>query len=128
MKVAALLFVLGIGYLTFSGLFENSIYYVGVAEALELTPKDLTTARIFGTVKPEDLSQAANGQGVTFFLADSADTSRVIRVVYKGMVPDTFKAGAEVFVEGSIDHANTSFNASTLVTKCPSKYQKENRT
>jgi len=41
-------------------------------------------------------------------------------------VPDTFKPGAEVIVEGRMEQGG-AFNAKTLMTKCPSKYQKENR-
>ena len=41
-------------------------------------------------------------------------------------IPDTFKAGAEVIVEGGL-RPDGSFQAKTLMTKCPSKYQKENR-
>ena len=48
-------------------------------------------------------------------------------VDYKGVVPDTFKDGAEVIVEGSV-LSDGSFKARVLMTKCPSKYQKENRT
>ena len=47
-------------------------------------------------------------------------------VSYSGAVPDTFKAGAEVIVEGGMGPEGR-FAAKTLMTKCPSKYQKENR-
>ena len=45
---------------------------------------------------------------------------------YSGAVPDAFKPGAEVIVEGGMD-AGGGFTAKVLMTKCPSKYQKENR-
>ena len=48
-----------------------------------------------------------------------------MNVSYRGAVPDTFKPGAEVIVEGGM--AGPQFAARTLMTKCPSKYQKENR-
>ena len=65
--------------------------------------------------------------GVSFFLADKDQPSQTIRVDFRGTVPDTFKPGAEVIVEGGVNPASGAFAATTLMTKCPSKYQKENR-
>ena len=48
-------------------------------------------------------------------------------MAYSGAVPDTFKPGVEVIVEGGLDASGGVFNATTLMTKCPSKYQKQNR-
>ena len=88
--VAALLFLGGLGYLVFSGLSENTVYFLNVSEARAATADKLQAARLFGTVA------------------------------------DTFKAGAEVIVEGGLQ-PDGRFMAKPLMTKCPSKYQKENR-
>ena len=45
-----------------------------------------------------------------------------IPVSYAGTVPDIFREGIQVVVEGRIDEAGT-FQAETLLAKCPSKYQ-----
>jgi cytochrome c-type biogenesis protein CcmE len=45
-------------------------------------------------------------------------------VDYSGAVPDTFKPGVEVIVEGGMQPEAGVFKASTLMTKCPSKYEK----
>ena len=50
---------------------------------------------------------------------------KVIRVHYRGALPDTFEKGAEVIVEGRME--GRDFAAKTLMTKCPSKYEKSNR-
>ena len=112
----------------YSGLSNNSIYYVSVAEALELPPDGLHAAKIFGTVSDSTITELPGKAGVSFTLIDSADKSKEMHVVYKGDVSDTFKAGAEVYVEGKLNNANAEFAAVTLVTQCPSKYQKSNRT
>ena len=96
--VAALLFLGGLGYL----------------------------ARLFGTVAPDNLLKNVDGPGASFLLQDKDDAGLTLPVVYKGAVPDTFKAGAEVIVEGGLQ-PDGRFMARTLMTKCPSKYQKENR-
>ncbi len=124
--VALLLFLSGAGYLVYSGLTENSVYFLNVSEALAVENDKLKAARLFGTVAAEDLQHMEQGPGVVFRLVDTNKTSQHLVVSYKGAVPDTFKAGAEVIVEGGIN-GDGVFAAKTLMTKCPSKYEKENR-
>ena len=63
----------------------------------------------------------AHGTGLHFRLRDVKGTASV-PVVYKGSVPDLFRPGRDIVVEGR--YANGVFVAvpGTLVTKCPSKY------
>lgn len=124
--VALLLFLGGVGYLAYSGFSENSVYFLNVSEARASTPDKLTAARLFGTVAADGIEKGSSGSGVNFLLEDKDNASQTIAVRYSGTVPDTFKAGAEVIVEGGLD-AQGRFVAKTLMTKCPSKYQKENR-
>lgn len=114
----------GLGYLFVSGLGESSVYFLNVAEARAAEPGQLRQARLFGLVSPTDLNHATGS--LAFRLLDKDDASLHIPVVYKGIVPDAFKPGAEVIVEGGMTPEG-HFNAKTLMTKCPSKYQKENR-
>lgn len=125
--VALLLFLGGLGYLLFVGLGENSTYFLNVSEALTMEPTTLGKARLFGTVSARDLTRPGDAMGVSFLLADKDQPSRTIRVDYRGSVPDTFKPGAEVIVEGGVNPTSGAFAATTLMTKCPSKYQKAHR-
>ena len=125
--IAALaLFLSGVGYLMYSGLTENSVYFLNVSEALAAQQEKLTAVRLFGTVAERDLALLDGSLGVRFRLEDRDNKAQTIVVQYKGAVPDTFKPGAEVIVEGAMEHGG-AFNAKTLMTKCPSKYQKDNR-
>ncbi len=124
--IALLLFLSGAGYLVYVGLTENSVYFLNVSEALAHEGKPLTAARLFGTVAEKDLANAEQGLGVVFRLLDKDDIAQSMMVRYSGAVPDTFKAGAEVIVEGGLSNDGI-FMAKSLMTKCPSKYQKENR-
>ena len=127
--VAALLFLGGLGYLVFSGLSENTVYFLNVSEARAATADKLQAARLFGTVARDGLFASwltVDIPGASFLLQDKDDAGLTLPVVYKGAVPDTFKAGAEVIVEGGLQ-PDGRFMARTLMTKCPSKYQKENR-
>jgi cytochrome c-type biogenesis protein CcmE len=44
-----------------------------------------------------------------------------IPVVYQGVMPDTLKNGRDVILEGNFEAGQ--FQASSLMTKCPSKYE-----
>ncbi len=125
--VALLFFLSGAGYLVYSGLSENSIYFLNVSEALAVESDKLKAARLFGTVAAEDLTPSTQGPGVDFRLVDAENPSQTLLIHYRGAVPDTFKVGAEVIIEGGLT-ADGVFTAKTLMTKCPSKYEKENRT
>lgn len=127
MYVAALLLFLGgAGYLVYTGFAENSVYFLNVSEALAAPQDKLKAARLFGTVAERDLEPATQGPGVTFRLEDKDNAAQTMLVRYKGAVPDTFKPGAEVIVEGAL-LTDGVFSAKSLMTKCPSKYEKENR-
>lgn len=122
---AFVLFAAGLGWLVYSGLSSGSVYFVNVSEALAMEPGKLTQARLFGTVLPEGLTPAAGGLGARFTLADKDNPAVTVPVDYRGALPDTFKPGVEVIVEGGLDPAAHVFKAATLMTKCPSKYQKQ---
>lgn len=124
--MALLLFVGGVGYMVWSGLSANSVYFLNVSEALAMPSPELQAARLFGTVAEGDIARPDNGLGVRFRLQDAEQPGLIVWVEYRGVVPDTFKPGAEVIVEGGM--GPDSFQAKSLMTKCPSKYEKENRT
>lgn len=122
---AGVLVAVAVGYLVFSGLKSNSVYFLNVSEALAMPAEKLGQARLFGTVSEEDIVREQSGLGVAFFVQDKNDPSQRIRVGYQGAVPDTFKPGVEVIIEGTFASQTTQFSASTLLTKCPSKYEKD---
>jgi cytochrome c-type biogenesis protein CcmE len=125
--VALLLFLGGAGYLLCTGIAGNSTYFLDVAEAMAMPAEELRAVRLCGTVRPDTISRPDGVLGVAFVLADLNDPSRGVRVSYRGAVPDAFKPGCEVIVEGGIQPDN-SFALHSLSTNCPSKYKKENRT
>jgi cytochrome c-type biogenesis protein CcmE len=63
----------------------------------------------------------AHGAGLHFRLRDVKGTATV-PVVYKGSVPDLFRAGRDIVVEGRLVNGVFVAVPGTLVTKCPSKY------
>jgi cytochrome c-type biogenesis protein CcmE len=63
----------------------------------------------------------AHGAGLHFRLRDVKGTATV-PVVYTGSVPDLFRPGRDVVVEGHLRDGVFVAIPGTLVTKCPSKY------
>jgi cytochrome c-type biogenesis protein CcmE len=63
----------------------------------------------------------AHAGGLRFRLRDVEGTAAV-PVVYTGSVPDLFKRGRDVVVDGTLRNGVFVAVPNTLVTKCPSKY------
>jgi len=65
----------------------------------------------------------AHDGGLRFRLRDVKGGSRTtVPVVYEGSVPDLFRVGRDIHVEGSLTNGTFVAVPGTLVTKCPSKY------
>ena len=60
-------------------------------------------------------------QALRFTLRDR-DGAATVPVVYRGSVPDLFRRGREVVIEGRVVSGTLRAIPGTLVTKCPSKY------
>ena len=63
----------------------------------------------------------AHAGGLRFTLRDVKGTE-TIPVIYKGSVPDLFRTGRDVVVDGRVRNGVFVAVPGTLVTKCPSKY------
>jgi cytochrome c-type biogenesis protein CcmE len=57
---------------------------------------------------------------------DMQSNGQVIKAAYRGVVPDTFKSGAEVVLGGTL--AKDGFHATDMTAKCPSKYDPKTAT
>jgi cytochrome c-type biogenesis protein CcmE len=67
------------------------------------------------------VSGDARGAGKRFRLRD-IDGASTVPVVYKGSVPDLFRAGRNVYMRGELVNGIFVAEPDSLVTKCPSKY------
>jgi cytochrome c-type biogenesis protein CcmE len=63
----------------------------------------------------------AHGAGLHFRLRDVQGTATV-PVLYKGTVPDLFRTGRDVVVDGRLRNGTFVAVPGSLLTKCPSKY------
>ncbi len=117
--IGGIIVFLALGYLGFTGFQSSATYYYTVSE---LTGQGGSiygeNVRVNGQVAPGSVEQAAQGRILRFTIAEGEVS---LSVVYQGVVPDTFKVGNDVVIEGQLNSDGT-FQAHTLMPKCPSKY------
>ncbi len=74
-----------------------------------------------GMVVGRVTGDAHQAGGMRFTLRDRNGTATV-PVVYRGSVPDLFRSGRDVMIDGRLKDGVFVAYPGTLVTKCPSKY------
>ena len=74
-----------------------------------------------GMVVGRVAGDAHQARGMRFTLRDRNGTATV-PVVYRGSVPDLFRSGRDVMIDGRLKDGVFVAYPGTLVTKCPSKY------
>jgi cytochrome c-type biogenesis protein CcmE len=117
--VAGAVLVLAIGQLVATNLGSATVYYLTVGELTAQGNPPGRIVRVSGDVAAGSI--ARDGAAVRFTIADPGGS---LPVVYRGVVPDIFGDGVQVVVEGLPD-AGGVFQASTLLAKCPSRFEAE---
>lgn len=113
--------IAAIGYLIVSGLEGTFVYSRTISEVRRLgTDVQGQGLRIEGVVLLGSVEKSPNSLQCKFALADSLGES--IEVRYDGILPDTFKEGMPAVAEGKY-RAGDYFEATNVLTKCPSKYE-----
>ena len=65
----------------------------------------------------------AHAAGLRFALRDIGGGSRTtVKVLYTGSVPDLFKTGRHVVIDGKLRNGVFVAAPGSMITKCPSKY------
>lgn len=120
---AVVVFVLAGAYLVYSGARSSMAYYLTVGELLDRTAAvGQSDVRLSGHVADGTIVRDAVAGTLAFQVTDG---TRRLDVRYRGVVPDAFKDGAEVVVEGRFD--GQTFTAARLFAKCPSKFEPEDQ-
>ena len=109
-----------IGYLTYTGIRDTMTYYLTVSELLAKGPSGENVGlRVGGEVIPDSIQWNPKDLKLSFRIRDGG---LKLQVDYQGVVPDSFKPGNEVIVEGNYT-AEGLFRATTIIPTCPSKYE-----
>lgn len=104
-----------LGYLIFAATGSSAEYYQTVAE-MRSHPSS-GDARVLGTVQ-DDVARSQGGLHVRFTAAEGGQS---MPVDYYGTLPDIFRPGIHVVVEGRMG-SDGVFHANALQAKCPSRF------
>ncbi len=122
--IGGIIVFLAIGYLGFMGFQSSATYYYTASELIEHESSIYgENVRVNGQVAPGSVEQEAQGTILRFTIVD-VEGEESLPVVYQGVVPDTFKVGNEIVIEGHLN-SDGIFPANTILTKCPSRYVPE---
>jgi len=112
--------ILAIAYSVYAGISKSAVYYYRVSEIYQKQVKS-ENIKVSGIVKKgsvlKDMSK------VEFKISEN---DKEIKVIYNGILPDAFSEDNEVIVEGFFDRNNKILYAKSILTKCPSRYEKFN--
>ncbi len=123
-SIGGVIILLVIGYLAFSGMKGTMLYYVTPTELLAKGEEAYTQGvRLAGLVEKDSVVRDDVKLNLSFKIKDD---NNYIHVKYNGIVPDAFKVGADVVVEGKMTKEGF-FEAVTLLAKCPSKYDPDEK-
>ncbi len=118
-----ILFVGFLGFQMFQATTSTGAYYLTVNELHEQTPEIIgQRVRVNGQVV--DGSEDWNAQEVTLRFAITDEEGGQLPIVFYGPRPDNFQRAASAIVEGELLDDGT-FQADSLLLKCPSRYEEE---
>ena len=90
--------VLGLGYLAYSLFIHSGVDYLTVSELKSQADSlNSTQVRVGGRVAPGSIDWDDKARVIRFTLTDDRES---LSVIHNGIVPDSFKPGAELIVEG----------------------------
>ena len=108
-----------IAYLVVINTQASAAYDMTVTELHNCTGCTAQSVRVTGTVQAGSIVRDDANERISFTISDG---KAALPVTYSGVVPDIFKVGIQVVVEGKYS-GQGAFQALTLLTKCPSKFQ-----
>lgn len=116
--------------LSFAVLLATGLVYTSFNASSEARqPSELSNAtpgksyEMTGKVVPGSVSK--DGDGIKFEVSDRDGGGDHLPVTYTGVVPDPFRGGREIVLQGTVENGVFNGERDTLVTKCPSKFSEK---
>ncbi len=120
--IAGILILGTVAFVTFTSFQSNAIYYLNLKE-LNVQRGSLINQPVRINAPLDKSSIQFDDKSLTLKF-NLVEDKYILPVVYKGVVPDTMDKGETVVAEGKLGQDGV-FYASTLLVKCPSKYETE---
>lgn len=115
-----------ISYLVWTGVSSTMVYYLTPVELVERVEEDPSFrdlgVKVSGKVVPGTYERVEGQLLHRFVIHDLEDESVTFPVEWRDALPDTFTDEVEVVLEGRLN-ADGVFEATTLLTKCGSRYE-----
>jgi cytochrome c-type biogenesis protein CcmE len=113
-------------YLIWTGVSETMVYYMTPVELVERVEADPSFhdvgVKVGGQVVKGSYTRVEGELLHVFTVEDLVDPSTTFVVEFRDAMPDTFTDEVEVVLEGRL-RADGVFEATTLLTKCGSRYE-----
>jgi cytochrome c-type biogenesis protein CcmE len=122
-KIAATAAILVVAFagLLYSTLGEGTQYYKHVDEVMvNPTAWEGKRLQLHGFVVDDSIMRKPDSLDYLFKVQQNGS---VVTARYTGVVPDTFKGGAEVVLKGRLGPEGFTVDPNGVMAKCPSKYQ-----
>ena len=116
--LASLLTAGAVGYLAFAGVKGGWAYNVPVDQFVSDAAYHDRRVQLCGIVAASGFQLDRAHLTASFQIAGQTTT---LPVIFHGSIPDMFRVGSQVVVEGKMGDNNV-FMAQSLLTKCASKY------
>jgi len=118
--IITFLLILLFVYVILTGIKKTSVYYFTFEEFYKKKEEvEGKVIRISGNVIKNSVN-FKEGVG-SFYIGNEREN---LKVIYRGVLPDLiYQDSAMVVVEGFYDKNQNIFNATFLMTQCPSKYK-----
>lgn len=119
-----LVVLLGLGLLgTASGLVlfafnDNLVFFMSPSDVVARGSPETRRLRLGGLVETGSVSRETDGRTVDFRVTDG---SKAVPVTFRGVLPDLFREGQGVVVEGALGQ-NGIFKADTVLAKHDERY------
>jgi cytochrome c-type biogenesis protein CcmE len=110
-------------------LLATALIYTSFSASTEAAkPSEIEPGKSYElTGKVVNGSIQKSGDALRFRIRDR-DGTESVPVTYAGVVPDPFREGREVIVSGELEQGVFLAERDSLVTKCPSKFTKDEST
>jgi len=116
--IAGLVLLGGAAAIVLSVLSENLVFFYSPSDLAAKTVPEGRRLRIGGLVAPGSVHKEGDGKSVTFAVTDNV---KQITVTYVGALPDLFREGQGVVVEGARS-GDGSIRATSVLAKHDERY------
>ena len=117
-----LVFMLAIAstiFFVLKALEEKIVFFYSPTEIIDKEISNNKLIRVGGLVVDESIVYDESGLEVFFTISDNKN---ILKISYKGILPDLFREGQGIVAEGHIDEASSVFLAQTVLAKHDENY------